>query len=193
MKAVFEKIWQLAEPYLDTRKNDIHTKISMELAFELLCRENGDSTIVIPAIILHDVGWKKVPEHLHLKAFGPKATSQELNRIHEKEGSKIAKEILKEISYDGDKVKEIKKIIKGHDSRKDPISLNDRIVKDADKLWRYTKVGFRIDVKRFGETPEEGLERLHSNLDSWFLTNSAREIAKKKLDRRKKEEQIELG
>ena len=92
MEAVFESIWQLANPYLNTRKNDIHTKISTELAFELLKREDGDSTIVIPAIILHDVGWKKVPEHLHLKAFGPKATSPELNRIHEKEGLKIAEE-----------------------------------------------------------------------------------------------------
>ena len=193
MEAVFENIWHLANPYLDTRKNDIHTQISTELAFELLRREDGDSTIVIPAIILHDVGWKEVPEHLHLKAFGPKATSQELNRIHEKKGLKIARDILQKLSYEDDKVEEIIEIINGHDSRKTPISRNDRIVKDADKLWRYTKEGFRIDVERFGESPEEGLMRLHSNLDSWFFTDSAKEIAKGELDRRAKEEHIKLA
>ena len=75
MKTIFQKIWQLAEPYLNTRKNNIHTKISTEFAYRLLEKEGGDQDIVIPAIILHDVGWKRVPENLQLKAFGPKATS----------------------------------------------------------------------------------------------------------------------
>ena len=35
--------------------------------------------------------------------------------------------------------KEILRIIGGHDSRKEPISLNDKVVKDADKLSRYSK------------------------------------------------------
>jgi HD superfamily phosphodiesterase len=193
METVFEKIRQLANPYLDTRKNDIHTRISTELAFELLRREGGDNTIVIPAILLHDVGWKKVPEHLHLKAFGPKATSPELNRIHEKEGVKIARDILQKLSYEDDKVEEILEIIDGHDSRMTPTSPNDSIVKDADKLWRYTKSGFRIDVERFGENPKEALMRLQSNLDSWFFTESAKKIARNELGRRAKEEQIELS
>ena len=147
MKPVFKKIRQLAKPYLDTRHNDVHTDISTQLAFELLEREGGDEDIVIPAIILHDTGWKKVPAKLQLKAFGPKASKPELNRLHEVEGVKIAEDILSKLNYDAGKSKCIVEIIDGHDSRLKPLSLYDMIVKDADKLWRYSKSGFYIDIQ----------------------------------------------
>ena len=187
MKTIFQKIWQLAEPYLDTRKNDIHTKISTECAYRLLEREGGDQDIVIPAIILHDVGWKRVPENLQLKTFGPNTTYPELNRLHEIEGVKIAKEILENVHYDKDKVAEILKIIEGHDSRKEPLSLNDKIVKDADKLSRYNKELFIINMKRFKETYSQELDRIRSNLYKWLLTDSAKEIARAEIKNRAKE------
>ncbi|MGD9300243.1 MAG: HD domain-containing protein [Desulfobacterales bacterium] len=187
MKPVFEKIRHLTTPYLDTRHNDVHTDVSTRLAFELLKREGGDEDIVIPAIILHDTGWKRVPAELHLKAFGPGATKPELNRRHEIEGVKIADEILRAVNYDRTMSKKILEIIDGHDSRHEPLSLNDRIVKDADKLWRYTGSGFYIDIKRFGESFDEGLERLSGNMPGWFFTVTAKEMAAEKLNRRQKE------
>ena len=187
MKPVFEKIRQLSMPFLDTRHNDVHTAISTLFAFQLVEREGGDETIVIPAIILHDTGWKRVPAELHLKAFGPKATEPKLNRLHEVEGVKIAQEILQKLKYDALKTKKILEIIDGHDSRPKPVSLNDMIVKDADKLWRYSSTGFYIDIERFGESYEEGLERLRSNVSGWFFTVTAKEMAAEKLDRREKE------
>ena len=190
MKPVFEKIRQLALPFLDTRHNDVHTEISTLLAFELLKREGGDEDIVIPAILLHDTGWKRVPADMHLKAFGPNTSRPELNRLHEVEGVKIAEEILQKIKYDSPNTKKILEIIDGHDSRPKSGSLNDMIVKDADKLWRYTQSGFYIDVQRFGESYEEGLERLRSNLSGWFFTVSAKEIATVKLKRREKEKTV---
>jgi HD superfamily phosphodiesterase len=187
MKPVFEKIRQLSKPFLDTRHNDVHTAISTLLAFQLVEQEGGDETIVIPAIILHDTGWKRVPAELHLKAFGPKATEPKLNRLHEVEGVKIAQEILQKLKYDALKTKKILKIIDGHDSRTKPVSLNDMIVKDADKLWRYSSSGFYIDIERFGESYEEGLERLRSNVSGWFFTVTAKQMAAEKLSRREKE------
>jgi HD superfamily phosphodiesterase len=187
MESVIESLWRLAEPFLNTRANDIHTPIAVRFAHELLRREGGDESIVIPAMILHDVGWERVPEHLQLSAFGPKANAPEINRIHEREGAAIAEEILKRIGYDEEKTREVLAIIEGHDSREIPISLNDKIVKDADKLWRYTREGFEIDIARFGETVEEGLERLSSSLEKWFFTGSAKAIARKELAERVKE------
>ena len=64
------------------------------------------------------------------------------------------------------------------------ISLNDKIVKDADKLWRYSKEGFDIDIERFAETFQEGISRLTSSLNKWFLTNSAKEIAREEIKNR---------
>ena len=187
MKPVFEKIQRLADPFLDTRYNNVHTDISTGLACQLLKKEGGDEEIVIPAIILHDTGWKRVPAELHLKAFGPNATRPELNRRHEVEGVKIAEEILQKANYDPRKTKKILEIIDGHDSRREPVSLEDKIVKDADKLWRYTRSGFSIDVERFGESHADGLERLRRNLFGWFFTATAREMARDKLGYREKQ------
>lgn len=186
-KKMYERIWALAKPYLNTRKNDIHTEMATRCAYLLLEKEGGEEEIVIPAIILHDVGWKKVPEELHLKAFGPKATMPKVRRVHEVEGVKIAREILEKINYDQKKIKEILRIIEGHDSRKEPISLNDKLVKDADKLWRYSKEAFQINRKRYEHTFEQYMERLRSHLDKWFLTESGKETAKQEIQNRSKD------
>ncbi|MFC1581051.1 HD domain-containing protein [Thermodesulfobacteriota bacterium] len=188
MKAIFEKIEALAKPYLNTRMNDLHTEISARFARALIKEEGGSEDIILPAILLHDVGWKRVPEAFHLRAFGPKADALEWQHIHEKEGAEIAREILRQIAYDEEKIQEVLKIIDGHDSRKDALSLNDRIVKDADKLWRYSKEGFYIDIKRFEETFEQGMKRLESSLDEWFFTGSAKEMARQELIARRREE-----
>ena len=193
MRPIFGRIQQLSKPFLDTRHNDVHTAISTMLAFQLLEQEGGDEDIVVPAIILHDTGWKRVPSKLHLKAFGPQATEPRLNRLHEVEGVKIAQEILKEIKYDALKTVIILEIIDGHDSRTTPVSLNDMIVKDADKLWRYSSSGFYIDIERFGESFEEGLERLRGNLSGWFFTVTAKKVADEKLSKRAKEKTVEIG
>ena len=188
MEAIFEKIRQLAEPYLNTRGNDIHTENSTKMAYELLKREGGDKEIVIPAIILHDVGWKSVPEDLQSKAFGPTVKSPELARLHEVEGVRIAKEVLEKLNYDENKVEEILEIIDGHDSRKEAKSFNDKIVKDADKLWRYTESGHKIMsrfmTEEFGESPMDRLRRLDSQVDTMFFTTSAKEMAREELRNR---------
>jgi HD superfamily phosphodiesterase len=187
IKPVYQKIYQLAKPYLGIRHNDIHTEICLRFGYRLMAAEGGNERIVIPAIILHDVGWKKVPEQLHLKAFGPKATMPELTRLHEAEGVKIAKNILDQVNYDAEEIIRILEIIDGHDTRKQAISLNDQVVKDADKLWRYSKKGFCIDIKRFGESYMQGLNRLRKNLPVCFLTKTARALAGKELQKRERE------
>jgi HD superfamily phosphodiesterase len=183
MKPIFEKIFLLAKPFLTTRRNDIHTEISTRLAYRLLTEEGGNEDIVIPAIILHDVGWKAVPEDLQLKAFGPKAVSPELNRRHEISGVNIAREILEKVDYDHAAINQILEIIDGHDSRKQAVSLDDKIVKDADKLFRYTKEALIINTNRFNETIEEAAFRYGSNIEKWFFTDSAKRIAREELEK----------
>ena len=187
MKSIFKEILHLAEPYLNTRRNDVHVEISTRFAYRLMAIEGGNENIVIPAVILHDVGWKKVPPELHLKAFGPKATMPELNRVHELEGVKIAREILEKVNYAIEEITQILEIIDGHDSRKTAISLEDSIVKDADKLWRFTKEGFAIDNERFEEPYDEGLKRLSKYLPVWFFTGTARKLAEEELQKREKD------
>jgi len=40
----------------------------------------------------------------------------------------------------------IEKIFNGHDSREEFFSLNDKTVKEADKVWRYSSEGFHTDI-----------------------------------------------
>lgn len=184
---IFGRLWRSALPYLDTRQNETHTRLSVGLAFFLLDREGGDVPVVVPAVILHDVGWKHVPAEMQLRAFGPNATDPELNRIHEVEGVKIARVLLKQVGMDAKWIPEILTIIDGHDSRLEAISHNDRLVKDADKLWRYTHEGLGIDIERFGETYAGGLQRLRENLPRWFLTATGRQTARDLLHQRERE------
>ena len=184
---VYQKIFQLAKPHLNTRHNEVHTEICLWFGYQLLEAEGGNERIVVPAIILHDVGWHKVPEDLHLKAFGPKATMPEITRLHEIEGVKIARGILDAINYAAAETTQILVIIDGHDTRKQAISLDDQIVKDADKLFRYSKKGFRIDIQRFGETYVQGLNRLRKTLPVYFFTDTARTLARQELQTRERE------
>ena len=189
LSAIEERIYQLAKPYLATRENDAHTQRALDFALRLLKTEKGDRSIVVPAIILHDVGWSQLQEDVMLKAWGPEK-DESLTVIHEKEGAKIAAGILRQVGYDSSKVNEILQIIDGHDTRQDAISLNDEIVKDADKLTRYSK-SFWFIVESFGYAPLEFYERLKAFSEEWFFLPVSREIAGEELRQRRRE--IEEG
>lgn len=173
----FEHIYTLAEPFLDTRDNDLHTRVAFGFAKRLLASEGGNEAVVLPAILLHDVGWKSIPEELHLKAFGPGDSDMSINRVHEVEGAKIAKDILEKVSYAPVLIQEIVAIIAEHDSRLEPLSLNDAIVKDSDKLWRFSKEALEVDPKRFSIAPEVHTKWLGLQIEKWFLTRTGKKIA----------------
>ena len=187
IKPIHQKILERAKPFLRTRKNLIHTQIALRYALRLLKKEEGDEEVVIPAILLHDVGWKVIPEPLQLTAFGPNRSNPKLTRVHEREGARIAKSILEKLHYPSQKIEEICQIINGHDSRKRPISWNDRVVKDADKLSRYSRKGTAVDLDRFHIPRREYLIFLEAIINSWFLTRTGREVARSEILLRKKE------
>ena len=173
MHGINKKIYELAGPYLNTRSNDLHTRTAYSFALKLLEAEGGDKEIVIPAVLLHDVGWKTVPEELQIKAFGPGDIDPEINRIHEVEGAKIAKELLGQVGYDPALVDRIAEIILGHDSRRKAISLNDALVKDSDKLWRFSHAAIGVDPFRFHVDPCDHVAWLGNSIYTWFFTETA--------------------
>ena len=176
--SVYDEIYRKAEPYLDTRRNDVHVSLSYDFARRLLAHHpKADEEIVLPAIVLHDVGWKMVAEEKQLSAFGPKVKDKKTQRMHETEGVKIAEEILTFLNYDKEKILEILSIIDGHDTRPEALSLNDQLVKDADKLWRFTPTGVDIDHTRFGIPRDSYMKWLDTVIDDWLFTPQAREMA----------------
>ena len=180
-------MFERAKPFLRTRKNLIHTRIALRYGIRLLREGKGDEEVVVPAILLHDVGWKAVAESLQLSAFGPNLSNPRAARLHEVEGAKTARKILEKLGYPFDKVNEICRIIRGHDSRKKPVSRSDRVVKDADRLFRYSRQGVAIDLDRFHVPREDYLGYLEKHIEKWFFLSVSRQWARGELVRRRRE------
>ena len=182
-RSIFEK----AEPFLRTRHNDVHAIISYRHAKHILAMEGGNSSIVLPAVLLHDVGWSAVPEERQLHAFGPELRDPDLRRRHETEGAKLARAILSEMSYPQDMIRRIERIIDVHDSRTDAIDIDDLIVKESDRLFRYSRTGFAIIFQGFNREPREYLAWLSKVAESWFCTGSAYRLAHEEIKKREKD------
>jgi HD superfamily phosphodiesterase len=179
-----EQIYALAEPYWQTRSNEVHVPGAYALAQRLLdAHPDADADVVLPAILLHDCGYFLVPEEDHLKglAGAPVGWEPDITRLHEIEGARIAGEILGEVGYDPGRTARIQEIVDGHDSRTEALSLEDALVKDADKLWRYTESGVRICSGWMNRTPEDFMDFVESRIDSWLLTDAGRELARETL------------
>lgn len=192
MKEIFEKIWELALPYQDRRNDKGHAQTVLDYAFELLKIENADEDIVIPAVILHDIGWSQLPKEERLSIFGDRLKKEDKIKVqkkHEEFGVKLAKEILGQVNYNKNLIDEILEIISGHDTREGFISKNEGVMRDADKLWRFSKKGFWIDIKRNNFTPEYLYERLKLKIDSpnFFYFETAKKIAREEEEKRKQE------
>jgi HD superfamily phosphodiesterase len=181
-----EEIRALAEPYWQTRSNEIHVPGSFELAQRLLAEHpEADADVVLPAILLHDCGYFLVPEEDHLKglAGAPVGWEPDITRRHEIEGARLAGEILARVGYDPARTALIQEIIDGHDSRAEAVSLEDALVKDADKLWRYTESGVRVCHEWMDRSPEDFMDFVESRIDTWLLTDAGRVLARETLAR----------
>ncbi len=170
-------LWTRALAYLGVRQNAEHTRYSTGFAERLVacCGARGD--IVLPAIILHDTGWSTVPEDKILASFGPRTRYPELRRQHEVEGARIARRLLTELAYGPPDIEVIAAIIDGHDTRAEPISLEDAVVKDADKLWRYTRFGLETVRAWFGHTVAQQLALLEGWGKTRLVTDPGRHMA----------------
>jgi HD domain len=173
------KIWQAALPYLDVRSNDAHTLYAYALLQRLLeFTPEGEADVVLPAILLHDTGWKMIPADKILHAFGPNNKYPELTRQHELEGVKIATTILQNLDYPTVLIEKITAIIDGHDTTKIARSTNDALMKEADKLWRYTPHGISTIQGWFNISESEVLDILEDFVLPTFLTQNGLMTAK---------------
>ncbi len=172
-------IWDRAAPYLRVRDNDAHTLYALGLAQALLdAHPEADPAVVLPAIMLHDVGWSQVPPDEVLQAIAPGGGRPDLVLLHEKEGAKLAAQILADGRYDPGKVQAILDIIDGHDSRREALSIEDAIVKDADKTWRLSPHGIDTVMDWFGLDRGQALRLCSQRVHGHLFTAEARAMAR---------------
>jgi len=171
-------IWLAAKPWLDVRSNDEHTLISYRLGRALLrAHPEVDDRIVLPAILMHDVGWKVFPEEQLAQAVGPNAKYPELQRSHEIESARIARAELERLVIPGVDIDRVVAIIDGHDTRKEKLSPEDALMKDADKLWRFTSHGVATIGVWFGSSAKETVAMLESYVLPTLLTVAGKTMA----------------
>jgi HD superfamily phosphodiesterase len=186
MKDIFSKICELALPYQDKRDDSGHAVTSLKYARKLVKLENGNEDVIIPAIILHDVGWSQLAKERRMLIFdndASKEVKREVQLEHQNEGVKLADEILRKVEYPEEMIKEILEIISGHDTREGFISQNEGLVRDADKLWRTSREGFAAAESRrkAGDNPRDEVfwkkieEDLHK--PGYFYSKTAYQMA----------------
>lgn len=172
-------IWDRAAPYLKVRDNDAHTLYAFGLAVALLeAHPEADAAVVLPAIMLHDIGWSQVPPAEVLQAIAPGGGRPDLVLLHEKEGARLAAGILADAAYDAGKIPAILDIIDGHDSRREAISVEDAIVKDADKTWRLSPHGIDTVMDWFGLDRAEALRLCSQRVHGHLFTAEAQAMAR---------------
>ncbi len=191
MKEIFEKIWETALPYQDQRNDDGHARVTLKYAKQLVELEDGNEDIVIPAIILHDIGYSQILRERRMLIFDRDATNEEREAVrykHQSQSVALGEKILKELNYPADMIPEILEIVSKHDTRKGFISKEEGLVRDADKLWRFSLEGFKVDVKRDKSKLEERCKRLEKDLEDpdYVYSESARKIARQLLEERRK-------
>jgi hypothetical protein len=190
MKDIFERIWQMALPYQDQRDDSGHAEVTLRYARQLAVLENGNEDVIVPAIILHDVGYSQLPKERRLLVFDKDAKEEDKRPVvmeHQAESVKLATRILHDVNYPEELVPEILEIISQHDSRKGFISKNEGLVRDADKLWRTSKEGFAAgesrrkstDESKSQPTDETFIKKIGEGINKpdYFYSDRARKLA----------------
>jgi hypothetical protein len=179
--------WAAARPYMRARKNDVHVPISFWYAERLLEHHpEADADVVLLAIMFHDAGWAVIDEERIFRegfATGDQEVdlSSDVRILHEKEGARLAVEALGGLGTAPAVIDEVAAIIDGHDSRREALSRNDELVKDADKLWRYSVTGLSVSCDWFEMTPGAYAARLERQVREALFTDAAKEIGARDL------------
>ena len=190
MKQIYEKIWELAKPYYKKgRPMDIdHIQWMMRDAFFVCQKENLDDSLLLPLVILHDVGYAEVPKDTPFKL--------NLRKAHMEAGAKIARHILEKLNYPKDKIEKIEYYISVHDNwalGDNEIYIKDKILgafTDLDYTWMATPKGFPALIKILNKTKQEMIEYLETHekpTNRPFSTKTTKNLYEKYLEDRRKD------
>ena len=150
-------IEKMKKYFYDEKKYIDHALKVLEYAKEILEHENGDSKIVFPAAIFHDIGIKVCKKKYNSTG----------GQLQEKEGPPIARKILKELEVDGKIIDEVCDIIASHHSPGEIDTLNFKIIWDADWL---VNLGDEYNI--------EDKKKLEKLINKIFSTKSGNKIGK---------------
>ena len=181
----YAQLFAAVVPETRTRGNDIHLPISLAFATRLCnAYPDADRELVSVAIILHDTGWAHVDESRILsEGFSGDWRKAAIRFEHESEGCAVARRVLPGLGYGEGFIEKVCTIIDGHDTRPVAFSLEDALVRDADRLWRFDHAGIALASSWFGMDPAVYSDRLRAEIIPELITEAAVRMGTSDLDR----------
>lgn len=197
----FRDFFQYILHFLQVRTTDVHTAISSSYLDNLVRRINKpiNRRVVALALLLHDSGWSKLTEQEVANSLGVRGLKLSETAIgpkekHAIEGEKIARKILQNYTFKPElsesEINLICKAILYHDKpeavagSEKPMPIEVQVLVDLDHLWSFTHENFWQDTVRKGVLPQEYLNNLENDLDSYFVTTEGKELARELLAQR---------
>ncbi|WP_167138130.1 HD domain-containing protein [Diaminobutyricimonas sp. TR449] len=174
-----DDLWRAVVPETRARGNDIHLPISLAFA-ERLCRAypSADVELVRVATLLHDTGWAHVDEsRIISEGFTGNWRSSDIRFEHEREGCEVARRVLPGLGYSDEFIERVCLIIDGHDTRQTAYSLEDALMRDADRLWRFDHAGIALASSWFRLDPASYTDRLITEILPELITQAALDMA----------------
>jgi len=177
------RLWTRALTFLEHgRPGDIeHTRSVVAYGKILLANEGGSPQVVIPSLILHDVGWSRVDFSDFMTAPAEAKKDVDSVHLHMRYGTQIASDILNDLGWDLTLIQRITSIIAVHDIPEKVMALDDHnatLVFEADWLDKY----FPARQQRyFREVRDQAAldqirEILETNKSQWFRTRTSKEL-----------------
>ena len=165
------RIWDwLFEQYQDETKkrwyDPYHILFSTDFAMKLIAAE-GLSRLIIPGIILHDIGYFALEDKSQWSARDARIT-------HMQEGVPLAARVLYENGYSPSEVQTILGMISVHDNPYIglPIRGKDRLgMRDCDRIWVMHLVSFYKDLCSKSESGSGHKDFLHNRIIQFYASD----------------------
>jgi L-rhamnose mutarotase len=160
----------------------LHSKMVVRAMQDILRCENEDPGIMIPAAMLHDIGWSKVSDQIvNLKTDSEK---KEAEISHIELAADLISEILGCLEYKQSEIEEITRVVQSHKSKAPGCDKRIKLIIDSDNLSDTYRESFYSDVKSYNTTPQKNFDFRSKNK---FFTSTAKEISKRNMAERLRE------
>ncbi|MDH5532871.1 MAG: hypothetical protein OEX81_00390 [Candidatus Pacebacteria bacterium] len=196
----YKDFFKFVLPNLKVRTTDVHTAKSISFLKDFqknFANEKINWRVVALSLILHDCGWSQLTQQEIASSLGVKGLklSPEAmmpKQTHAIKGQELAKRLLSEYQFDPPiTIAEQDLILKSvlyHDKPQEVaganLPLEVQILVDLDHIWSFTHENFWQDIVRKGVKPEEYLQNLQADLDSYFVTDFGKKLAQELLSKR---------
>lgn len=174
-----KKLWEEAMPYIDKRDDAGQAELVSYFTIELMKFFHAIREVVLPAAMLHDVGFYGIDPRDWKNLVRKGKTNGELaRRPHQNRGILLVGKLFERVGYPFEEKyqMEVAEIIGDHDTRKLPTSESGRVMRAADLLWRVTYPC--IETYHSGKSVESLIEISEKNSLEMRHPYSLNDIAK---------------